>query len=366
MNYVFFCSRLDTMFEKRKELLCSLIGRGDRVVLCSMEPHNETESKLKAIGVELHIKSCPRNKIDIIKDFRYVVRILFLLLRVKPDVLVSYTIKPNLYCGIALRFFPRIRFYPVVTGLGYAFQGMSFKRSILRMGVIFLHRLSFSRATKVIFQNYENMGLFEEKSISSSSKNIVIEGDGILLPDSIDKCVNPNRKFVCIARLLGEKGLRELNEAAALVRKKHKDFNVEVYGPEETSPDAITREEILKWNQQGGLKWKGYCDNVGEVLKLSDVFVLPSYHEGMSTAVCEAISHGVPIVGTDIAGIREMVQGNGILVPVRDARTLAKALEKMLTVSDDEIKKMGRFSRDMAVAKFDRFAVMKRIEEVIV
>jgi galacturonosyltransferase len=120
-----------------------------------------------------------------------------------------------------------------------------------------------------------------------------------------------------------------------------------------------------EWSRQGGLVWKGYCNDISSVLKAYDVFVHPSYHEGMSTAVCEAISCGLPVVGTDIPGIQELVQGNGFLVPVRDVESLESALEKMLMCSDDEMAAMARISRNIAEAKFDRYTVMKRIEEVI-
>lgn len=365
MVYIFFCSRLDTMFEKRKELLRSLKKKGFEVWLCSMERDETTERKLAAEGIWFYYIPCARNRINPLKDLRYIFGVFRLFSRVKPDSVVTYTIKPNVYVGLVHRFFKDVNFYPVVTGLGFAFQASGAMRSMLRKFTILLHVIAFKSSKKVIVQNAENRRFLEQVGIVPESKTVLIEGDGIVVPEAAKSNFGHPRRFICLARLLGEKGLRELSLAAQSVREIYGDFSIDLYGAEETSPDAIPPEELEDWRKNGALVWRGYCDDIDSLMKSSDIFVLPSYHEGMSTAVCEAISYGLPIVGTDIAGIREMVHGNGILVPVRDSGRLASALLEILSLDDSDLRTMSGRSKEIALSKFDRLKVMKRIEEVV-
>ena len=365
MKYFFFCSRLDTMFEKRKELLSLIVNRGDTVYLCSMERHESTEENMKRLGIIHIVIPCPRNKLSFLRDAFYMISVLVWLLRVRPDAVVTYTIKPNVYCGILLSFFKRIKFFPVVTGLGFAFQKKGVKRRVLRSFVVWLHRRAFRFSDGVIFQNRENRDFFVSENIVEKERTAVIQGDGVYVPDYNKSSFGKPLSFVCVSRLLGEKGLRELFEACKIVRCRYPDFHVSVYGPKETSPDAITDEDIADWSESGAMIWRGYCDDVGELFGRSDIFILPSHHEGMSTAVCEAIAHGLPVIATDIPGIREMVDGNGILVPVNSSERLANAISEMLTMDIKELLEMSRASRDIAVSGFQREDVMRRVSEVV-
>jgi glycosyltransferase involved in cell wall biosynthesis len=281
------------------------------------------------------------------------------------DCLISYTIKPNVYSGIALFFCKKIKFVPVVTGLGFAFQEGSFVRRLLKNITVWLHRISFRKAHKVIVQNTHNTQFLIEQNIVEKENVILIEGDGVNIPDISEKKFGAKLRFVSLARLLGEKGLRELRDAIYEVKKTYPDFHVELFGPIENSADAISVAEIDAWKREGTLLWKGYCENIDKLFRESDIFTLPSYHEGMSTAVSEAIAYGLPVVGSDIPGIKEMVDRNGYLVAPRKVRPLADALKRMLEASLEDLKYMSMRSRQIAIYKFDRVKIMNEIEKVI-
>jgi glycosyltransferase involved in cell wall biosynthesis len=330
-----------------------------------MEGHAATEENMKRLGITHTVIPCPRNKIALLRDLFYMINVFFWLLKVRPDAVISYTIKPNVYCGIVLRFFKRVRFFPVVTGLGFAFQNRGAKRRVLRRLVVGLHRKAFQVSDNVIFQNNENCDFFVSENIVDEERAVIIQGDGVYIPEASKSFFRKPLSFVCVSRLLGEKGLRELFEASKIVRCRYPDFHISVFGPKETSPDAITDEDLANWSKSGALIWRGYCDDVGELFSRSDIFILPSHHEGMSTAVCEATAHGLPVIATDIPGIREMVDGNGILVPVNSPERLANAIFEMLEMNVEELLEMSRVSRDIAVSGFQREDVMRRVAEVI-
>lgn len=362
---MFVCSRLDTMMSKRKQLLISLVNMSHQVTMVSMERHFETEAELRSLGICFRHTPCRRNRLSLVSDLVFIYQLIGSMSESKPDVVVSYTIKPNVYSGIALKFYKKSKFFPVVTGLGYAFQEAGLSRKVLRLLTVWLHRFSFSRAERIIVQNTHNRQYLIDYGIAQKGCTIVIEGDGVNLPGGLEKRFSSKLRFVTLSRLLGEKGLRELNKAVAELKKDYPDFHIELFGPKETSPDAISSEELDQWKIKRTLVWQGYCDDIDQLLRSSDVLVLPSYHEGMSTAVCEGIAYGLPVVGTDIPGIQEMVEENGYLVPPRQVTPLVNALRRLLEATHDELRAMSDRSRDIAVRKFDREKVMKRIEKVI-
>ncbi|MGY2575701.1 glycosyltransferase family 4 protein [Vibrio sp. C8] len=366
MKYLFVCSRLDTMYVKRERLFKLLLEAGNEVSLLSMERHDETENELKGLGVKYYPINGIRNKISIISDFKLIRNIYLLLKKINPDVVVTYTIKPNVYTGLVARLLPtRTKFIPVVTGLGFAFQQSSLVRKAFSQFIIQLHRYSFSNAHLVILQNESNKALFSQTKIARKSKMLVVAGDGVEIPDVTAKKFDKGARFICVARLLGEKGLRELNRAVKVVKTDFPDFSVELYGGLETSPDAITQLEVESWKKDGTLVWKGYCDSVGELLREADIFILPSYHEGMCTSISEAISYGLPIIGTNIAGIREMVDGNGILVEPKNSDDLAEGIRFMLSINRSKLSEMSGKSLDIARSSFDRKKLMQEMYKAI-
>ena len=354
------------MVAKRKRLFEKLLGEGNTVTLVCMEYEKSSADYLRLIGVALFVMKAKRNRISVLSDLRYLCSIIKLLRQLNPDVVVTYTVKPTIYTGIALRFLSlRSMHIPIITGLGFSFQDNNFFRRMLKVLVVNLYRFSLSGAKKVVQQNEADADVFVNLRIVDKQDVLVIEGDGVELPNIERSSWTGNKKIVCVARLLGEKGLREMHLALEAVKNNIPTAQVELFGGLEQSRDAISTEELDAWAAAGTVIWKGYCNDVSELLSTSDFFILPSYHEGMSTAVCEAISFGLPVIGTDISGIREMIKGNGWLVKSRSVEDLAAALNSALTCSEDEWLQMSRKSIALAKHKFNREDVMRRLSEVI-
>jgi len=161
-------------------------------------------------------------------------------------------------------------------------------------------------------------------------------------------------RFLLIARLLRDKGIREYAEAAAHLRQAHPDAEFHLVGPHDSNPEAIGEAEVLAWQRAGQIIWHGRLDDVRPAIAAAGVYVLPSYREGTPRSVLEAMSMGRPVITTDAPGCRETVEDgvNGYLVPVRDADALAAAMERFL-VDPDLVRRMGARSRAIAVEKYD-------------
>lgn len=361
-SYLFVCSRLDTMIIKRLPLIKKLLSNGGRVTICSTEYHEDTEILLKKLNVDLYVFPLKRNKITPVKDIKYINFLRNLFKELKPDLIIAYTVKPMLYSGLLIRN-KATKYIPIITGFGYTFQDISFLRKVLKKIVIILYKLAFRNAYKVIVQNDFIKQEVRRLGIVGDMPVIVIKGDGVVLPEKNQVFSGVNRKYVTLCRLLGEKGLRELHNASLQIKKIYPEFQVELYGGKETSPDRISTLELSNWEAAGTLRWKGYCDNVDNLLSNGGAFILPSYHEGMCTAVAEAISYGMPVIGTDIPGIREMIDSNGYKVDVKSVESLHAALIKLIELSDQEWVKMSHKSRALAEESFDRNVLMNKIFE---
>jgi glycosyltransferase involved in cell wall biosynthesis len=288
----------------------------------------------------------------------------------RPDLILAYTIKPVIWGGLAARF-AGVKFHALVTGLGFAFQGQGLKRKLLTKLVSFLYKVALSHATKVIFQNEDNRQLFVSRRIVPIEKTEVVNGSGVDIArfsyspiDPID-IVQPIR-FLCVARLLGEKGLREYAKAAEAVKRIYPQVEVVLVGPEDTSPDGIPIDEIQTWASSQAIDYRGSAIDVRPFIQRSHVYVLPSYHEGLPRSTIEAMSIGRPVITTTAVGCRETVEEgvNGFKVAVADAKSLA---EKMIWFIEhpEQIEPMGLASRRMAEDRFDVHKVNAKMLEIM-
>lgn len=285
----------------------------------------------------------------------------------KPDVILAYTIKPIIWGGLASRVAPNARFYALVTGLGFAFQEGTTARKLLSRLVSALYRISLRRATKVIFQNPDNLNALISRGIVPSAKCVLVNGSGVDI-ERFDFTPLPDGEitFLSIGRLLGEKGFREYAQAAKIVKKKYPDTVFQLLGPQDPSPDGISDVEVESWDRQGWLEYLGSTSEVRPYLKRCHVYVLPSYHEGMPRTVLEAMAIGRPILTTDVPGCRETVTPgeNGFLVPKEDAPALAERLIWFIE-NRDQWGRMGKRSREIAEEKFDVHKVNERLLEIM-
>jgi glycosyltransferase involved in cell wall biosynthesis len=244
----------------------------------------------------------------------------------------------------------------MITGLGYAFAGATWKQRLTAFFLTHLYRRAANFNNCLIFQNPDDLAMFLDlRIVRDEEKTAIVNGSGVDIEkfSYTEACLQPV-SFLLIARLIWDKGIREYVEAARLLKKRYPQVRFRILGPLDKNPHAITYDTVCRWEADGIVEYLGRTDDVRPYLKESSVYVLPSYREGTPRSVLEALSIGRPVVTTDAPGCREtVIDGlNGYLVPVKDADRLAVAMEKLI-MDPGLILNMGKESRRIAVEKYD-------------
>jgi len=345
----------DSVTDFRGDLIRAFVDAKSNVTVLAAKATPEVVQKIQALDVKFRPYWIKRNSIEIRSDWRTFRELRHAYVEIDPDIILAYTIKPIIWGGIAARRSNKAKFYALVTGLGYAFQGASLKRRLLNSLVTFLYHYSLKRATAVIFQNADNRDLFVQRRIVPLEKCHVVNGSGVNVADyPMTQLPAGPAHFLLIARLLGEKGIREYCLAAEVVKRQYPDAKFSLVGPEDPSPDGIPHNEIQTWHDAGTIQYHGATSNVRPFIAASHIYTLPSYHEGMPRTVLESMAMGRPILTTEVTGCRETVEPgvNGFLVPKQNVETLA---ERMIWFIEnrDQWQSMGDESRKIAEEKFD-------------
>lgn len=343
------------LYKFRKELIQELLNQGN-VVYISL-PNGELVSKLKDVGCHFIDTDVDRRGINPKTDLKLLNCYRRLINRIRPDLVITYTIKPNIYGGMVCRWM-KIPYATNITGLGTAFQN----DGLLKKIVVFLYRIALKKAKVVFFENVENMETIVENKIINSQQACLLDGAGVNL-DEYAFCQYPETeevRFLFIGRIMKEKGVDELFEVAERIRKENDNVFFDIVGPMED--DYKDRVETLV--NKGVINYHGYQEDVKPFIQNSHCFVLPSYHEGMANTLLESAAMGRPLITSDIHGCKEaVVEGeNGYLVKRSNAESLYQAIKHFLGLELKEKEKMGLLSRKHIEEVFDK---KKVVEETI-
>ena len=301
-----------------------------------------------------------------IKDIKLVFELRNIYKKLKPDLILHYTHKPNIYGGLAARL-SGIKSMAVITGLGYAFLHKGLTHRITKS----LYRFSQSAHSKFIFENEDDKQLFVEEKIINPQKGIAINGCGV---DTNHFFPHPNGQkkeiiiFTYIGRLLYDKGIMEFVQAAKQLSAKNKNLEFWVVGElDENNPSMVKKNDLLNWIDEGAIVYHGFVKNVKPLIAKSTCIVLPSYREGMPRIILEGMSMAKPIITTRTAGCRQtIVEGeNGYLVEVGDADDLSKAMIKFSKLSAEKQHKMGEVGRIMAVEHFNAKKIAQDLFDIV-
>lgn len=352
----------------RGPLIADMVIRGIDVFALAPDYDKATRAEVRALGAKPVDFSLSRTGMNPLRDAADMLRLTFLLRRLKPDMTLAYAIKPVIY-GTFAAWLARIpRRFAMIEGLGYVFtlpEGTEpLKRKALRAAVSMLYATALRRANMVFFLNKDDIDEFSKKRIVPPTKAYLLGGIGVDLDywrpaPHATKLVT----FLLAARLLREKGIVEYAKAARIIKKEHPDTRFILIGSLDTNPGALSRAEIKAWATEGILEWPGHVSDVRLWMAEASVFVLPSYYrEGVPRSTQEAMAMARPIITTDAPGCRETVIDckNGFLVPVRDPGALAAAMERFV-LKPDLIGEMGKASRKIAEERFD----VRKINQVI-
>ena len=293
-------------------------------------------------------------------------RYCYYLLRVRPQLTLTYTIKPALCANLAARLLG-IPHAAVITGLG---QGFSSTSKLARL-LSWAYQIALKRARAVFFLNTGNQDFFLRRHLVRASQCCLLAGEGVNLQQypAAPPANNSPPIFLLVARLLRAKGIAEFAEASRLLRADNFSLRCQLLGPPDEGDDAISTQQIDQWQQDGLLEYLGASDSgIYNYLCAADCLLLPSYFEGMSRVLMEAAATARPIITSDVAGCRELVEAgyNGWLCPPADARALARAMMQFLQTSPEQRAQMGLNSRAKLIADgFDADKVAHRMYQIL-
>jgi glycosyltransferase involved in cell wall biosynthesis len=355
VHVIIFGSYADSLLNFRGSLLRALVANGYVVTAIAPAASLDVQRKLAAIGVSYRDIPLNRTGLNPFSDIKTFWSLIFLFREIKPDVTISYTIKPVIYGALASWLAKVPRRFSLVTGLGYTFQSESQLGCIHKL-VKWLYTLALSKVDKVFFQNPDDETFFRESGmLGLNIPSCVVNGSGVDLASfPVEPLPNGLPIFLLIARLLGEKGVREYAEASRLIRTTHPNVQCFLVGWLDSNPDTIKQVELDKWIAEGSVIFLGRLADVRATIAASSVYVLPSYREGTPRTVLEAMSMGRAIITTDAPGCREtVVDGeNGFLVPIKSSDALLQAMLKF--VHNKKLStSMGSRSRQIAEDKYD-------------
>lgn len=350
----------------RSALICELMSRGHEVI--AVAPFDGSEEFLRQLGVTCIDICMTRRGMAPWREFRTIWQIYRISSSLKPDVVLNYTIKPIIYCGIGARLGGVRRIVSVVTGLGYMFVEGGRLPGLRRYLAATLYRVALRWNERVIFQNSDDMELFVGNGTVSKSRAFRVPGSGVdtdfFSPGSE---TFEEGHFLLISRMLWDKGVADFVGAAKRLKERYPNARFSLLGPVDDNPAAIPLETLKAWHARGAVEYLGSTDDVRPFLARCAVYVLPSYYrEGIPRTNLEALAMGKPIITTAMPGCRETVEPNinGFLIPPRDEAALVEAMETFLK-KPYLCREMGLRSRDMALRIFKKEEVDRKICAVL-
>lgn len=322
--------------------------------------HKETE-EFTEIGCQVKfVKNIERRGTSIKTDIKLFLEYFRILGKEKPDMVFTYTIKPNIYGALAcaVRGIPCA---PNITGLGSAVENGGKMQKL----TVLLYKLGFVRVKKVFFQNQENMDFFVRKKIALG-KHELLPGSGVNL-EKFQLLPYPEKdtvEFAFISRIMKEKGADQYLEAAEIIREKHPETVFHVCG----GCEEAYQEKLNSLHEKGIINYHGRLRDIREIHKEIHCTIHPTYYpEGMSNVLLESCASGKAIITTNRSGCREIVDDgiNGYIVEQKNTEDVIAKIEKFLSLTFEERKKMGMCGREKVEKEFDRNIVIDKYMEAL-
>jgi glycosyltransferase involved in cell wall biosynthesis len=325
---------------------------GYDVVVATAE--GERIDEITGAGLEFISLPLKRGSLNILSELRLFIAIVLLFRSLKPDIVHLVTIKPVLYGGIVARLLHVHAVVYAISGMGYLFTNE--RGGIVRSVVEALYRFALgNRQGRVIVQNNSDRDTLQAIHALPPGHDVLIPGSGVDLTRFNTSPINNNEEIIVLpARMLWDKGVGEFVTAARLLRQRGMAARFVLVGEYDAhNPASISRQQLKQWQDERVIEWWGYQYDMPSVMAKACLVVLPSYREGLPKVLVEAAAAGRAIVTTDAPGCRDVVvQGrNGLLVPIRDAVSLADAMYELLK-DRNRLASMGFESRKIAEARF--------------
>lgn len=341
------------LYQFRKELLEEMISKKWEVY--AITPRDDFFDEIKELGVNVIETAIDRRGKNPLREITLLLSYNKIIKTIKPDQIVTYTIKPNLYGGIIARI-RKIPYAINITGLGTAFQ----KEGLLKTLIIKCYKVACKKANAVFFENAGNAKIFLDNGIVKKDQMCVLNGAGVNLNKFYYSEYPQNEEelhFLFIGRIMEEKGVEELFDAVEQLGNENRRIVLDVLGYLEEGYEKRMQELTDK----GILLYHGHQDDVRPYIQKSHCFVLPSYHEGMANTNLECAAMGRPVITSRIHGCMEaVVEGkSGFLCEKQDVNSLYKEMKKFIELSYEEKKAMGLAGRKHMEEVFDKKKVVE-------
>jgi glycosyltransferase involved in cell wall biosynthesis len=339
----------------RKTLVSALLADGHAVTI--LAPYEPEARQLEAMGCRVVHLEMDRKGLSPFRDLALFFRLLRHFRHERPDVILSYTIKNNIYGAFAGKLLG-IAFIPNVTGLGTIFIRTTLATRI----AISMYRLAFRKLDRIFFQNGDDRDLFIEQKIVDPRQTAILPGSGIDLDRFVPRAL-PSRDgvvFLLIGRMLRDKGVCEFVDAARTVRALHPTARFQLLGfLDADNRSAIDERTMTNWVNENIIEYLGSASDVRPAIKDADCIVLPSYREGAPRTLIEGAAMGRPTIATDVPGCRDVVEdgATGLLCRVRDADDLAVKMIRMIEMGADRRMAMGQAGRRKMEREYDQAIV---------
>lgn len=354
-----------SIYNFRRGLIAELLRYGYSVT--AIAPPDEYSARITQTGAQYIPLEMDNRGTDPLRDLRLCVSLVGILRNERPACVLTFTVKPNVFGAFAARALG-IPIVINISGLGTVFIKRSWVTAVVRM----LYRVALRFASRVFFQNQDDLEYFVGERLVDPSKAWLVPGSGVdtkMYSPAPESATPQNTfRFLLLGRILWDKGVGEFVEAAARMRRRHSDFEIVLMGfIGVENVTAVPMSQIEEWDRKGIVKYVSASVDVRPEIAKADCVVLPSYREGTPKALLEAASMGKPIITTDVPGCRQVVDDGvtGFLVRVRDAADLADKMERMLSLSEAERRAMGLRGREKMIREFDERIVIERYLQAI-
>ncbi|MEZ4925819.1 MAG: glycosyltransferase family 4 protein [Saprospiraceae bacterium] len=355
-----------TLWNYRLELIKYLENAGYEVILLAADDSSRLKLERLTNARFFPLKHCNRSSLSPFQNFRLLIELFRHYRKVRPDVLLLFTIRPNTLGNLAAGWLG----IPTISTI----EGIGITDSSWRLQKLssWLYKLSLKISGKVIFLNRDDQKEFIENRIVGPEKCVLIPGPGINT-EHFQPVENQRRSegmvFIFIARLIAEKGIREFVQAAKALKETGCPAEFRIVGtPDSGNPHSIGLQELKTWADEGYVQCYGFLDDVRPAIAAADVLVLPTYYrEGVPRSILEAMAMEKVIITTDVNGCRDTVENgkNGFLIPPRNVDALIEHMKKAMELSPAQLKNMGLYSRQKVEREFSDLLILPGYLELV-
>lgn len=329
MKIILLSNNTWSIYNFRKEIISYFITKGYKVYVYAPDDFN-LNSKIDNIKV---INTKLKNKNSFI-DFYYIIRLIYYLIRIKPSIVLSYHIKPNIFISL-INYFFKIKIIVNITGLGSSIINKGLKRKL----IILLYRLALRKTQYVFFQNKNDRNLFLRLGIVRKMNSDIVPGSGInLTKNKIKKNFNYTNTFMYIGRLIEDKGIYELIDAIKKIKKIDESINFIFVGNfDENNPRSVDKNIFFDFIKNYQIKYYKFNENIELFYDKCDAIILPTYREGTPRVLLEAMARGINVLCSNVVGCKHLIKHNynGILFKKKNSTDMAN---KIINFKNKSIK----------------------------